>query len=255
LHYGPFIALHMPVLGLGSLAVTVGMALLLFRDRLQPRATDEAAAPFTADARRLSILLLLTLILWATDSLHGIAPAWVGLGAALLMILPGIALVPADALRKDMDYGPWLFVAGAISLGAIVEHSGLGGQLSHVVLRAADFHPGDNALNFAKILAINTAVANVIAVSGAPAVLTPLAADIAQATGWPLLSVLMTQVIANAAILLPYQGPSVLVGITLARIPYADAVRFCLLYSLSYFLLIVPLQFLWWNFLGLFTAG
>ena len=56
------------------------------------------------------------------STLHGVSPAWVALGAALLCVAPGIGLLPPAAVTRDIDYSPVLFLAGIIGLGAIATH-------------------------------------------------------------------------------------------------------------------------------------
>ena len=41
----------------------------------------------------LALAALLALVLWATDSLHGVAPAWVSLGVGVVCLLPVLSLV------------------------------------------------------------------------------------------------------------------------------------------------------------------
>ena len=126
--YGEYFVLNYPVMGTFAI---VAMALLIcrmFPDKPSRSASEDAATPWSAAERRLMFVLALALGLWVTDFLHGIAPAWIALGAAILCLLPVVGVLPPNALARDIDYGPWFFVAGIIGLGAIVTETGLGSR-------------------------------------------------------------------------------------------------------------------------------
>ena len=96
-------------------------------ERTNGKKTGDGALPATRPFLhgRTLRLLLATLAFWATDNLHGISAAWIGLAAALICLAPRIGAIEPSALTK-LNFGPWFFVAGAISLGAVVRDSGLG---------------------------------------------------------------------------------------------------------------------------------
>jgi len=73
--YLPYLLLHAPVLGLLKGAVLAACICVLFPARPVLAAVIETPAPLTGNERRLSCLLLATLLFWMTDALHGIPPA------------------------------------------------------------------------------------------------------------------------------------------------------------------------------------
>lgn len=83
-----------------------------------------------------------------------------------------------------------------------------------------------------------------------PAVLTPLAPELAQTTGFSPNAVLMTQVIGFSTILFPYQVGPLIVAMGLA----GESTRPLLKITLSLFvitlLILLPLDYLWWKLLG-----
>ena len=60
----------------------------------------------------------------------------------------------------------------------------------------------------------------------------------------------MTQVLGFAAILLPYESAPVMVAVQLANIGLGAATRLSLLLGGLTLLLLVPLAYLWWRWLG-----
>ncbi|HYR08733.1 MAG TPA: SLC13 family permease, partial [Longimicrobium sp.] len=72
--------------------------------------------------RTLGAVFGATVLLWLTETLHGV-PAWqVALGAAAALLLLGL-LRPGDLLR--IDWATLVLIAGGIALGALLDHSGL----------------------------------------------------------------------------------------------------------------------------------
>lgn len=250
--YASFMALHMPVKGLLSLAVLIGLVLLLLRDRQERAPTPAAPKVWSLEEMRLAGILALLLLIWSTDSIHHIAPAWVGLVAAVLCLLPRVGVVPAAAMAQNVNYTPWFFVAGIIGLGAIVAHTGLAQALGSGLIAQLGFVPGEDFRNFVMTAILSGALTPLLNYSGVPAVLTPLGPDIAAATGWPLETALMTQVLGFYTFFLPYQAPPLATAMIMAGIPLRHAIPVCLAFSVVFLVAIMPLDFLWWDALGMF---
>ena len=78
-NYLPYLWLHAPVVGvLKGILITV-LLWRMFPASPQRIEADGKAPPWSAAELRLSVILLVTLLLWMTDAWHGIRPAWVGL--------------------------------------------------------------------------------------------------------------------------------------------------------------------------------
>ena len=250
--YAEFMALHMPVKGLLSLAVLIGLVLVLLRDR-QDRIPEPAAAKaWSLPEIRLACILGLLLLIWSTDAIHHIPPAWVGLLAAVLCLLPLVGVVPAGAMAQNVNYTPWFFVAGIIGLGAIVAHTGLAQALGSGLIAELGFVKGADFRNFVMTAILGGTLTPLLNYSGVPAVLTPLGPDIAAATGWPLKTALMTQVLGFYTFFLPYQAPPLATAMIMAGIPLRHAIPVCLSFSIIFLVAIMPLDFLWWKALGMF---
>jgi di/tricarboxylate transporter len=61
---------------------------------------------------------------------------------------------------------------------------------------------------------------------------------------------LMTPVVGFAAMLLPYQSAPVMVALQLADVRLASGSKLSLLLGASTLLVLVPLDYLWWRWLG-----
>jgi len=247
--YGAYLLLHFPILGALKLALIVAMITVLFR--AAPTAAPQppgASTPLSAMERRLIPLLAVTVALWATDAAHGVSPAWVSLAAGALVLTPGLGLGPEDGWKR-IDVGPLIFIAAAVSLGAVAAEMGVAAALA-AKASALPLDPDDPALSFFTLAGVTTATAMLLGAPGAPAGLTPLAQTFADQAGWSLNAALMIQIVGVSTLMLPYQSPPLIVGAQLARVRTRDVARSCTAIGGATILLLWPPLYLWWRALG-----
>lgn len=251
LTYGPYLLQHFPVLGIGYVLALVPVVSWLYRDAPRPGEPGEVPTRFTRDERVLLWILALALAAFALDFLHGVSPAWVALAAGVACLAPGIGVVPAKAFSERMNLAILVYVAAIIGVGAVVAHSGLGARLSVLLIEWARLEPGADARNLAALLALSVLTGLATTLIAQPAVLAPLAADIAKAADLPLMAVLMTYVVGFAVVLLPYQSGPLVVAMQLGGVSTRQGMRITLLMGGVTIVVLAPLAFLWWRMLGL----
>ena len=252
LHYAPYLLLHFPVLGALKAAILVWVICRLFPDDGPlTQVTQGAAPPLSNDARRLSVLLALALAGFATDAWHGISPAWISVAAAILCLLPAIHIITPKTFTEQMHITPLIYVAGFLGVGAVVADSGLGEKLARLCLDAVSMTPGTPAINAAWLIAIGAAIGLVATLPGLPAVLTPLAGQLASASGLPLYTVLMLQVPVFSTVLLPYQSPPMMIAMHLGGVGMRDGTRLTVVMTVITLVFLFPLDYLWWHLLGM----
>ncbi len=248
--YGSWFLLHFPVLGVLKTLMLIEVACRLFPEPGPlPVSTGERLAPMSADERAVAWILLLSLVLFMTDAVHGISPAWVALAAGIVCLLPGIGVLPVQSL-SEMNLGMLVYMAGIFGVGAVIAASGLGSALSTALLRFSGIVPGHDALNLAIIAAIGAVIGLVTTLVGLPVVLAPLAGDFAHASGLPVLTVLMLQVVLFSTVFLPYQNFLMVIGMQYGGVSLKAGTRFCLVQAAVTVILLCPLDYLWWRFLG-----
>ncbi|WP_027858651.1 SLC13 family permease [Marinobacterium jannaschii] len=252
LPYFDYLLLHFPVLGLVKAAVLVLVILRLLPDR-DPQVQVIAATvaePLSTPERRLLWVLGACLTLWFSDALHQISPGWIGLAAALACLWPGSGLTAKNCLNSDIKYGPLLFVAGIMGLGSLIASSGLGEALLQGLLGFSGFSADQPLWNGVLLTAISSLIALLTNLPGVPAIMTPVAGQLADATGLPLMSVLMTQVIAFSNVLLPFQAPPLVAAMQLGELSVKLISKLCLIMFALSTLFLIPLHLLWWVLLG-----
>lgn len=253
--YGRYLWLHFPVLGALKAIVTALLIVWLFPDHAKTRTdatTTAAPAPASRDEWRLTAILIAALLLWMTDFLHHINPAWVSLAAGVICLLPFVNLVSPKTFNQDIGIASLILISGIMGVGAVVAESGLGDLLAHRVLSILPLAPGANGANFAAFSALGIVTAMVTTLAGVPAVLTPLAGELSRASGWSLDAVLMAQVLGFSTVVFPYQSGPLIVGMQLGGETALAAAKLCLWLSLVTIVVLLPLDFFWWQLVGMF---
>lgn len=252
--YADYLKWQYPVIGLLKGIGIVLLTYLLFPDRIHPTASSshKGFEPFGREDGLLAFILTGTLLLWGTDFLHGISPAWIALAASVVTLMPFLRLFPGGSFGREIDLAPFFYVAGILGVGAVVADTGLGDVLGRVLLKVFHFAPDHDIKNFSLLIILHMIITLLTTVAGLPAVMGPLSADIAQKTGFPLFTVLMSQVIGYSNILLPYQVPPVVLGMQLGGVSTREGTRLTIALSVFSLIILLPANYLWWSLLGAF---
>lgn len=249
--YGTYLLMNFPITGVLKSIVMVGLILWFFPARTPNGAhLDELAKPLSPQGRRLAVILAITLAVWATDFLHGIAPGWVALAAGLVCLLPGIGVTPPDKFRDSLNVEVLLYVAAILGLGNVIASSGAGNLFADRLLAHADFSPDNPAWTYAAVTGTAIVMQLFTTLPGMIVVLAPFAPEISALSGLPVLTVLMLLVNGFTTYFFPYQTAPVLVGIRLGRISVMDGVRILVPLSVISILALLPLNYFWWKLLG-----
>ena len=248
--YGEYLLLHYPVLGLLKGGVIIVLVTVLFRDEPKPPRAARDRKPMSQAERRLAIILVASLALWATDFLHHISPAWIALGAGALCLLPGMKMLEPSIFNEKINYGSLFYVAGILGLAGMIADTGLGDELGRFLLELAGFVEGQTVRNYGALVGLTAGLGLMTTQPGIPAVLTPLGGAIAEATNWPIATVLMLQVVGFSSVILPYQAPPLIVAIQLTSVRIADAMRLTVALFVVTVAVLIPLDFLWLRLLG-----
>lgn len=163
-----------------------------------------------------------------------------------------MGFVTAEEFATKVNMRACIYVAGILGLAAMVAHSGLGAQIGAALTRIVPLDPAAPFTSFMSLIGIASALNFFVTANGLPALFTPLAQSLADATGFPLLTVLMTQVIAFATPLLPYQAGPIVIAIAMGRVPARDAFKLCLAVGVVTLIVLAPLAYFWFAALGMF---
>jgi len=246
--YMDYFLLHFPILGAGKALLLWLFILKAFPATLTAQGQERPPQAWQPAERIALVVLAAALILWMLDSIHGISPGWISLGAALIFLL--LPKWFGTELFSGVKFDTLLFVACAIGVGEIIEVSGLGAFASTSLLHIVPLDGAGPAKSVPVILTMFMGTGLMTLMPSIPSVFVPLADGIAQASGLPLKSLLMLLVPAFSAFLLPYQAPPLIVTMHYGGITYRTMAKVTLSIFLFTLLIIFPLDLLWWKLLG-----
>jgi hypothetical protein len=155
-----------------------------------------------------------------------------------------------NAFAKQINFTPLFTTAGILGIASVVAHSGIGDLMGQAMLDAADLSHGEQGKTLIALVASSMGVGLAGTVVSIPAIMTPLAGGVSEATGMPLDVLLMSLALAYSTVFLPYQLPPLLVGAQVTGLGLAVTSRFCLLLAVATLIVLLPLDYLWWSFLG-----
>ena len=254
LTYADYFLLNFPVMGVFALVVYPALIAVLFRDTPRHPDHQEKISAWAGDEKRLLLFLTIALLLWITDSLHGISPAWVALGAAILCLLPRIGMLPPSVLGGEINYGPLLFLAGVIGLGAVASHAGLGTVIAKNLMQFLEFQKGADFQNYTSISLTSIVVGLFTTMPAQPSIMVAMTGTLAQATGWSELNVIMASMTAWGVFPFFYQTPPVVVAVALGNLKISDVTKTLICYMILGVLIMLPLHFLWGQSIGMFMT-
>jgi anion transporter len=250
--YGEYLLLHFPILGFLKAIIIAALILWLYPDTpiMDKSKSLEYSNVMSEKETVLSVVLMILMVLWITDFIHHISPAWIALAGAVFLLLPKIEIVSKQQFTEKINYGSLFFIAGILGLGSMINYSGLGSTSAKYLISYLPLKIDTPFTNYLSLSLFSTLTGVVTTLPGVPAVLTPLSKNLSQATGFPVESVIMTQVLGFSTTIFPYQAPPILIGMQLSQVKYKEAIKVCFYLAVIYVLLLLPLNYLWWNLLG-----
>ena len=250
LNYLPYLLLHTPVLGWLKGILLVALICWLFPGKPHPPRDCTPPVPMSGAEKRLSWLLAVVLTFWVTESWHGIGPAWTGLAAACVTLLPRVGFINGDEFATGVNLRTCIYVAGILGLAITVTQTGMGDAVGQALLKMMPLDPERPFASFLALTGITTALNFIMTANGVPALYTTFAQSFADATGFPLLSVIMIQVLGYSTPLLPYQASPIVVAMALGKVPAKAGMLLCLALAIASYLLLLPLDYAWYQLLG-----
>lgn len=252
LTYAEYLLVQFPVMGLLKALVIVALICWLFPDETRRDVEPVALGPMSGEERRLTVILIVALALWATDFIHHVHPGWIGLAAAVLALLPRVGSMPMSAFAQNVSFGPFFYIAAVLGVGGLMSEAGVSAMLGEAAQSALQIRPGQDALNFGILTLLSTFAGVLVTNPAQPALMAPLAGHFAEAAGWPLKAALMTAALGFTTLILPFQVPPVMVGVQIAGISVRSVLRLSVPLMLLSFAILLPLDYAWWRLIGYF---
>lgn len=213
-------AKHMAVPGILASLLMLGLHLRIFR-QTGPVQIDHAALRLEQEklgaiSRREIVTflwVLAALLLWTTDFIHHIDPAWVSLLVVVGLSLPRVGdVLDAKDISSGINWPILFFVMGALAIGTVGTATGMSGWLAANLMPAA---PPQNPYLFAALLGGATILIHLVLGSALAcmSIAAPPMVNYAVSAGWnPLFPALLVYTAVSVHYLFPFQHVTILLG-------------------------------------------
>ncbi len=134
LNYVPYLLLHTPVLGILKGLILIGLICWLFPGNPKPAKDLAPSEPMGRDENGSPRLLAVVLTMWVTESWHGVGPAWTGLAASVVVMLPRIGFITGEEFSAGVNMRTCIYVAGILGLAITVTQTGIGAAVGEALL-------------------------------------------------------------------------------------------------------------------------
>lgn len=248
--YSGYLFQQLPVNALRFLLL-VALMVGFTKERVSEGSGDaEAETPERPEQRRLLIVLGAAILMWMTDFLHGIEPAWVALTAAMIVIWPRFGMLPGSAMKEKIDLSPAIFFTSIVAVVAVAREAGLDQVLADFIIGRLPLSEDGGLWSVYVVYGFSLAISHLTTAPAAPAVLVPFAQSLSDATGLSLEVVSMTQIVGISTPAIPYQAPPLIVAMSISQVPNAVFMRLCFWLAVAVTVIGVPITYFWWQLIG-----
>lgn len=204
--------------------------------------------------KRTAFWVAVAIILWMTDTLHGIDIGWVTLLVAMMMAMPKIGGVLTPASWGGVPLHVLVFLTAAVAIGRVGGATGMNAWIAHTVLPSSV--PANPFVLAAFITAVSILIhmilGSVIAVMGI--VIPAMLVFTSQMSGVsPLVPALLAYTAVASHYVFPFQHLNMLVGQGEDNGMYGqkECIRLGIPYIIVVFIMTCLVEVPWWKICGL----
>ena len=203
--------------------------------------------PLTRQGKITCLLMVIIVVLWVTESVHGISQAYVSLAGVAIMFLLGILKTPD---LKSVKIGLLLFLTAEFALGNVLADSGIAASISEILLRVMP--SSDNVYLPLLLLTLSIYVLHTLfgGAMGALAVSLPIVNALWGNVLGPEVISLTALVLVTCHYVFPYNQMTILVGYGQKYYEFRDVMRFAVVLTILVTVMIFGIYLPWWKLTG-----
>jgi anion transporter len=251
---------YMAVPGILASLLMMTLHLALFRqtgpvhiDRSALLMEQQKQGPMTRVEKITLAWIVLALLLWSTDFLHGVDSAWVALLVVVGLSLPKIGgVLDTKDLSTGINWPILFFVMGAMAIGTVGKSTGLAEWLAATLMPAV---PPQNPYLFALLVGGATMLIHMILGSALAcmSIVAPPMVHYAASAGWsPLFPALLVYTAVAIHYVFPFQQVIILLGQgETGGYSTRHVLRYGLPLTIIALIVLIPIEVTWWAILGL----
>lgn len=247
--------LYMGVPALCATALTLGNQLISFpRPKSFTLNKDDISAqlhalgPMKSLEKKVLAIIALSVVLWMTDALHGLAAGWVAVIGVVLLASPLVGALDAKSWGQ-VNVGTLLFLCAALAIGTVGGKTGMNEWVAHLLMPA---NVPSNPYIFALIatgisMAMHMVLGSTLAVLGIAA---PAIVAFGASVGVPALPAALIAYTAVALHwMLPFHHMNLLVGLDEGGYTDRQTLRMGAVQTVVV-VLTVMVEVTWWKLIG-----
>lgn len=240
--------------------ITMGMIMVMMKpsqevtiNHQEIQKKQDSLGPITGKEKRTAFWVVVAIILWMTDSVHGVDIGWVTLFIAVMMAMPKIGGVLTPSSWSGVPVQTLLFLTAAVAIGRVGGATGMNAWLAQTLLPSTV--PENMFILGAFItlvaLVIHMCFGSVIAVMG---IVIPAMLAFTQTMGIsPVIPTMIAYSAVNTHFILPFHNLAILVGTGPENGLYSEkeTVRFGVPFTVVLFIISCVIELPWWKVIGL----
>jgi anion transporter len=254
-------AKYMAVPGIAASLLMMGLHLLVFKqtsqvniDQADLQREQQKLGRMSRDEIVTLLWVLAALILWATDFIHHIDPAWVALTIVVGLALPKVGdILEAKDISTGVNWPIIFFVVGAFAIGSVSKTTGMAEWLAKVLMPAT---PSQNPYAFAALVGGATMLVHMILGSALAcmSIVAPPLVHYADIAGWnPLFPALLIYTAVAIHYVFPFQHVAILLGQgETGGYDTRHVLKYGIPLTIVALIILIPIEVTWWKILGLF---
>lgn len=253
-------AKYMAAPGILASLLMMGLHLLVFRqtgsiqiDHAALRLEQEKLGAICQKEIVTLLWVLVALLLWTTDAIHHIDPAWVSLIAIVGLSLPKLGdVLDAKDISGGINWPILFFVMGALAIGTVGMTTGMSDWLAANLMPAA---PPQNPYLFAALIGGSTMLIHMMLGSALAcmSIAAPPMVHYAVSAGWnPLFPALLVYTAVSIHYLFPFQHVAILLGQgETGGYSTRQVLKYGLPLTLVALVVMILVEVTWWQVVGL----
>ena len=255
--WGEWLVWMFPIVGLARTGLCLCVIWFLFGRRLQPEAfmlerpEKEKAAPLSLEQGKILLIVTLGVVLWATDVLHRLDPAYVGLILVALYLLPLPTTEPPIKRIRNINFPFLFYIAALFSLGTGLEKSGFNELFRETITSLVKLDTFGYEARHLVITGMVVPLDFLMDIAAVAGMVMPSMLALGQSHGLAELPVAMSVAMATSLVFLPYQAAPFMVAYRLGGVKMRDLILTMFIISALSLVLLYPLNLLYWRLVGL----
>jgi di/tricarboxylate transporter len=250
----------MAVPGMAASLLMMALHLVIFKqtgqvniDRAEILHEQQKLGPMSRDEIVTLLWVLAALVLWTTDFVHHIEPAWVALIVVVGLALPKVGdILEAKDISTGINWPIIFFVVGAFAIGSVSKTTGMAEWLAKVLMPAA---PSQNPYAFAALVGGATMLVHMVLGSALAcmSIVAPPLVHYATIAGWnPLFPALLIYTAVAIHYIFPFQHVAILLGQgETGGYDTRHVLKYGIPLTIITLIVLIPIEVTWWKILQL----